>query len=349
MSENKESVRLNAVVKELNVGMSTLVDFLAKKGFTVENKPTAKITGEMHQVLLSAFQSDKKVKDDAKALIKPKVKKEEVNLPPTAKKEEAVVEEEDYDDGILIKTELAPTNSTPKPAPPVKEDAPAPLVEKVEPVVEKPEAVITPVVAAEDETDDKGGLKVLGKINLDDFNTKKKKKAEVPVNPPVKNQPKADKNPEVVKPIAETKKGDKKPVAPKPVEPVVTPPVVVEKPAETTPLADDAVATEPNYETNYEKLSGLKVMGKIQLPVDNPRKPQPVASSDDNANKKKRRRKNFVGGSDNIDIKKVEGTNPPPQNRGGYQGNNNRGPGGNNNNPGAPRTGYQGNNNRGPG
>lgn len=353
MSENKESVRLNAVVKELNVGMSTLVDFLAKKGFTVENKPTAKITGEMHQVLLSAFQSDKKVKDDAKALIKPKVKKEEVNLPPTAKKEEAVVEEEDYDDGILIKTELAPTNATPKPVAPVKEEAPAPVVEKVEPVAEKPEEVVTPVVTANEANDDKGGLKVLGKINLDDFNTKKKKKAEAPaapVTPPANPQPKADKKPEAVKPVVETKKVEEKPVAPKPVEPVVTtPPVAAEKPAETAPVADDAKAAEPNYETNYEKLSGLKVMGKIQLPVDNPRKPQPVASSDDSANKKKRRRKNFVGGSDNIDIKKVEGTNPPPQNRGGYQGNNNRGPGGNNNNPGAPRTGYQGNNNRGPG
>ena len=348
MSENKESVRLNAVVKELNVGMSTLVDFLAKKGFTVENKPTAKITGEMHQVLLSAFQSDKKVKDDAKALIKPKVKKEEVNLPPTAKKEEAAVEEEDYDDGILIKTELAPTNTTPKPVVPVKEDAPAPVVEKVESVKEKPVEPVNPVVTEANE--DKGGLKVLGKINLDDFNNKKKKKSEEPAAPPATAKPKADKKTEVAKPVAETKKVEEKPVEPKTVQPVSSPSVVNDTPVETTPVADDAKGTEPNYETNYEKLSGLKVMGKIQLPVDNPRgKPQPVASSDDSANKKKRRRKNFVGGSDNIDIKKVEGTNPAPQNRGGYQGNNNRGPGGNNNNPGAPRTGYQGNNNRGPG
>ena len=77
MSESTGPKRLNAVVKELNVGIQTLVEHLAKKGFAVENKPTTKITGEMYQVLLGAFQSDKKVKDDAKALIKAKVKKEE--------------------------------------------------------------------------------------------------------------------------------------------------------------------------------------------------------------------------------------------------------------------------------
>ncbi len=123
MSENKESVRLNAVVKELNVGIQTLVEHLAKKGFTVENKPTTKITGEMYQVLLGAFQSDKKVKDDAKALIKPKVKKEEVNIQPQVKKE-TTVEEEDYDDGILIKSGLAPTTITAKPTEVKKEEAP---------------------------------------------------------------------------------------------------------------------------------------------------------------------------------------------------------------------------------
>lgn len=310
MSENKESVRLNAVVKELNVGIQTLVEHLAKKGFTVENKPTTKITGEMYQVLLSAFQSDKKVKDDAKALIKPKVKKEEVTLQQSVKKEEPAVEEEDYDDGILIKTELAPTNA-PKTVTPKKEEEP---VAKVEPVIE---ALETP---AAETNPDNSGLKVLGKINLEDLNPKKKKKPEEPEKPPVVEAPKA--------PTPE-------PVA----EPVVTPPVVetpvtkAPEPVQTpAPVEEDAKVTEPNY----ERLSGLKVMGKIVLPVEQPKKPQPVASSDDSANKKKRRRKNFVGGSDNLDIKKVEGTNPTT----------NRGPGGNNFNrgPGGGNRPFQGNN-----
>ena len=360
MSENKESVRLNAVVKELNVGIQTLVEHLAKKGFMVENKPTTKITGEMYQVLLGAFQSDKKVKDDAKALIKPKVKKEEVNIQPTVKKE-TVADEEDYDDGILIKTGLAPTNTPVKPTETKKEE-PAPVQEEnihvPAPVVEvkKEEVVVEPVVI--ESSDDKGGLKVLGKINLEDLNPKKKKKVEptTPVPPTKTEAPKAEKKVEEKKPKAEVVVPEPKveevvkPVEPK-AEKTPEPKVVVEEKVEipiTTDAPvdnDDSRVTEPNY----EKLSGLKVMGKIQLPVEQPKKPQPVASSDD-TNKKKRRRKNFVGGSDNLDIKKVEGTNPQPQNRGGYQGNNNRGPGGNNQGGGnRPGGGYQGNNNRGPG
>ncbi|MCU0422819.1 MAG: translation initiation factor IF-2 [Bacteroidia bacterium] len=318
MSENKESVRLNAVVKELNVGMQTLVEHLSKKGFTVEAKPTTKITGDMYRELLSAFQSDKKVKDDAKALIKNKVKKEEVTLQQTVKKEEPVVEEEDYDDGILIKTELAPVKeAAAKPETPVKEVHEEPVIPEPEPIVEK-----------EDEQEDKGGLKVLGKIDLDNIGGKGKKKVapkpkevevvkEEKVTPPVE-----EKAPEpIVEVVAE-------------VEEPIAADVEIETPVETPTeiIAEDKV-TEPNY----EKLSGLKVMGKIQLPVEQPKKPQPVASSDDSAAKKKRRRKNFVGGSDNIDIKKVEGNNQfrpaQPGNRPNQGGGNNR-PGQQGNKPG---------------
>ncbi len=356
MSENKESVRLNAVVKELNVGIQTLVEHLAKKGFTVENKPTTKITGEMYQVLLSAFQSDKKVKDDAKALIKPKAKKEEVSIQPPVKKE-TVADEEDYDDGILIKTGLAPTTVTVKPTEVKKEEAPVEEVKDPAPIVveAKKEEVVESKV--EEVADDKSGLKVLGKINLEDLNPKKKKKTEPAVNEKKVNQKEEKKaevkevvqpkqeviKPEPKEPVIEKKepKLEKAPET-KAVEEKTEESVVTETPDD---ILDDSRITEPNY----EKLSGLKVMGKIQLPVEQSKKPQPVASSDD-TNKKKRRRKNFVGGSDNLDIKKVEGTNPQPQNRGGYQGNNNRGTGGNNPNGGnRPGGGYQGNNNRGPG
>jgi translation initiation factor IF-2 len=93
-------------------------------------------------------------------------------------------------------------------------------------------------------------------------------------------------------------------------------------------------------EPNYEKLTGLKVMGKIVLPVDPPKSiNKPVASSDAN-NKKKRKRNNYIGGSDTTNdklnkyTKPADGTARPP-----YQGNNSAG---------TPRTPYQGNNPNGP-
>lgn len=55
--------RLVKVAKELNVGLSTIVDFLAFKGYVIENKPTTQISDEMHSVLLKEFSSSMIVKN----------------------------------------------------------------------------------------------------------------------------------------------------------------------------------------------------------------------------------------------------------------------------------------------
>lgn len=54
------------IAKELNVGLSTIVDYLNSNGYDVENKPTAKISDEMHQVLLKQFSNslEEKLKAD---------------------------------------------------------------------------------------------------------------------------------------------------------------------------------------------------------------------------------------------------------------------------------------------
>ena len=51
--------RLNKVTKELNVGLQTCVDFLQKKGYTVENSLNAKITDEQYELLVMQFSTDK--------------------------------------------------------------------------------------------------------------------------------------------------------------------------------------------------------------------------------------------------------------------------------------------------
>ena len=52
------AVRLNKVTRDLNVGISTAVDFLKKKGFDVEENPNAKITDEQFELLKQEFSSD---------------------------------------------------------------------------------------------------------------------------------------------------------------------------------------------------------------------------------------------------------------------------------------------------
>ncbi len=56
------TIRLNKVLRELNISLDRAVDYLHTKGFEVEARPTTKITGEVYQVLLDEFQTDKSKK-----------------------------------------------------------------------------------------------------------------------------------------------------------------------------------------------------------------------------------------------------------------------------------------------
>ena len=56
------SIRLNKVTRDLNVGITTAVEFLQKKGFTVEANPNTKITDEQFELLKKEFSTDKDLK-----------------------------------------------------------------------------------------------------------------------------------------------------------------------------------------------------------------------------------------------------------------------------------------------
>ncbi len=242
--------RLSKVTKEFNLGLSTVVDFLQDKGFEVESNPNTKISPEMYSALSAEFQTEKKVKE--------KSKKIEVKKPI---KETVSIEEE---------------KPEPKPEPVVEvkpEPTPEPAVEK------KPEVKKPFVEKVESEGEEKGGLKVLGKINLDEVKSNKpsKKEKEAPKKEEKKAEPKAE-------PVVEK-----------------TPEPVKEEPKKEAPKKPE----EDFIKVRTEKIDGPKVLGKIELPVERPKK-KPVASSSDADNNKKKRKRirkgpvqqdgNFQGG-----------------------------------------------------
>ncbi|MEA1784581.1 translation initiation factor IF-2 [Arenibacter sp. GZD96] len=57
MADNA-TIRLNKVLTELNISLDRAVDFLTSKGHDIEARPTTKISGEIHQVLIDEFQTD---------------------------------------------------------------------------------------------------------------------------------------------------------------------------------------------------------------------------------------------------------------------------------------------------
>ncbi len=355
MSESTGPKRLNAVVKELNVGMQTLVEHLAKKGYSVEAKPTTKLSDEQYSVLLSDFQSDKKNKEDSKLFNHNKVKPLDITIDQIKPKVVVVSNDDDYVDDIVVKTGL--TNRYEKPIEPivvtpalVKEVVKEIVVLETPKIESKPEKVkvakapkVEEIVekTMETPTNDADAPKftILGKIDLDSINSKtrpdKRIKEKKEVEKPAAKKATVKKVKLGTEILEEVKKPAAKTVKKLPEQEIAK--VAATKPKvkeETEVIA--AQMTEPNF----EKLTGLKVMGKIVLPIDPPKSiNKPIASSDAN-NKKKRKRTNYIGGSDTTNDKLNKYTKPadgaarPP-----YQGNNSAG---------TPRTPYQGNNPNGP-
>ena len=77
--------RLVKIAKELNVGTTTIVEHLVDNGFEIDNKPTAKVTDEMYDVLLKEFSNSIAVKEQADSLV--------IGTRPAKEKEKAPVVE----------------------------------------------------------------------------------------------------------------------------------------------------------------------------------------------------------------------------------------------------------------
>ena len=71
------TIRLNKVLRELNISLDRAVDYLSSVGHEVEARPTTKITDEVYQVLLDEFQTDKSKKVASKEVGEEKRKEKE--------------------------------------------------------------------------------------------------------------------------------------------------------------------------------------------------------------------------------------------------------------------------------
>lgn len=80
---NKEALRLSKIARELNVGISTLVEFLHKKGVVLESNPNAKVPGEWYDVLTKEFGNEAHAKIESQKISltkKLKDKKEPISI-----------------------------------------------------------------------------------------------------------------------------------------------------------------------------------------------------------------------------------------------------------------------------
>ncbi len=147
MAEEK-MIRLGQASRKLNVGHNTILDFLAKKGFSVENNPNAKLSPEQFAMLSKEYASSASEKAEASGLTIG-VKHE---APPVKTEPEIHRKKKDEEESVLIKNLGSKDIVKPKEEP---------KTEKVE--LEKPKLE---------------GIKVLGKIELEKKKPKKEEKVE---------------------------------------------------------------------------------------------------------------------------------------------------------------------------
>jgi len=76
MAENK-TLRLNKVLRELNISLDRAVEHLAKNGIEIEARPTSKISNDVYNVLLDGFQTDRSKKAASKEVGEEKRKEKE--------------------------------------------------------------------------------------------------------------------------------------------------------------------------------------------------------------------------------------------------------------------------------
>ena len=108
MSEDIKATRLSKAAREFNVGISTIVEFLHRKGFDLDPNPNTKLPHEAYLLLLKEYSSDLNVKKESEKLMLKDLhrKKETVSIDDLSGSQKS--DEQERDEEILIKDSSAP-------------------------------------------------------------------------------------------------------------------------------------------------------------------------------------------------------------------------------------------------
>lgn len=98
-------IRLNKVIREFNVGIGTIVDFLRGKGFEINALPNEKVTSEQYDILKQEFGDDKALRTKAeKLMLGHQAKEKKVSTPPKPQPTEVIKTEVSEDIRPKVKT-----------------------------------------------------------------------------------------------------------------------------------------------------------------------------------------------------------------------------------------------------
>jgi translation initiation factor IF-2 len=340
MTEEIKVTRLSKAAREFNVGISTMVEFLHKKGFDLDPNPNTKLPHEAYILLVKEYSTDISVKKESEKLILKDLhrKKETVSIDDFSEKSETDDSEKDEDilvkdsSGMKITVDIKTEIKKPdiklvgkidlekmlkpkleKTVPPKEVHDQKPTVtpadsEKTEKQKAAPEketpAFIPPVeeIRSEKNID----LHIVGKIDLEPIAKEpvpvkkdglKKEPGEKPKDKPKGTEKEKSREKETPKAEKTELAGNEEP------DDIIEniPEILIEKPVEE--IIDNILIPEPEedivalYKTDFKKLAGPRVVGRIDLPVEEKKKPtpfQPVRINGDSDSRRKKRRKRIL-------------------------------------------------------
>jgi translation initiation factor IF-2 len=297
------ATRLSKIAREFNVGISTIVDFLHKKGENVDSNPNTKITPDQYDMLLEEFSSDLDIKKESDKLNIRQFKETQQSV--TLKDVENIVEEAGNDKEELIvkqggvsttyeaeshveskrpepkimgRIDLDKKKTTPEEVKPTDQETPETIKKK-----KADEDIEADTIKSEKESKEKdeekvkesdSKVKVIGKIDLDSMNQR--------TRPEKKTKEQREKEREL-----EKKKASKSSE-------------VKEEVKEEAEEVDDFIDLDANDESAVEediirakvnKLNGPTVLGKIDLPTKQEKGKQEIERTSDQKKKRKRIKK----------------------------------------------------------
>jgi translation initiation factor IF-2 len=252
--------RLSKVAREFNVGISTIIEFLHKKGYAIDSDPNTKVPPEIYKILIGEYSSDISAKKESEKLSMRNLrdKKETILIGDI---DQQRYQQPDTEEEVLIKDTTAKTKIVSesesgvltKKAGKVKKEAEPEVKEADTKKEKKAKTVIEPE-----------SPKVVGKIDLESLKKKKK-----PVSKKDKKETGSVVAPEIIEEIVKKQE-----------------PEVIEEEEKIIPEEKLQDEEDENFiKFEVEKLTGPTVVGKIELPVEDISRREA-----DRASKKKRKR-----------------------------------------------------------
>lgn len=308
MSEEK-NIRINKVIRELNISLERAVDFLKDKGVIIESSPNTKVTQEVYNVLCNQFAGDKNKREASLEVGEEKRKeKEQLRLEREKELEEKRKQDEEErqrQEVIKAKANVSAPKTVGKidlnPSKPTKEEAKTPEIVEITKEVKIEETKAQEAKVEEVKTPEV--KEVVKEIEVTKQETIQPVQKSEEASKTTVETPKETKS-TIPSPSEDNKKTEaSKELSNKPRQPLIQPKIVAAaKKQEVQPKVVKATETEEEapavkIETQYQKLSGATLTGqKIDLtqfekPKKKKEEPKIVGTKGGNdVNKNKRKR-----------------------------------------------------------